>query len=550
MELVFILNALRRYWWIFVVVAAVGAGAGFATSDRETTAFESRAVLLVSPPSESRVQVSFTNDPDRYVIGQLSVLRSDDLAERVANQVGDGASTAGIRATTAIEHEPQTDIVSVITKANTPDRARAIAAAYVDQYFQSLDEQVSETRQPEIDELTTELRQLETDVAGVDAQIATAMAPFLPTGAEPGNAGYAPIPGVDQVVPDLASKRQILLSQYDQVLATRTQLTELDINAKLRVTSEVVQSATLSDTPVKESGRLRIAAGAIAGAFLGLILVVLVARSSRTALDVREIEEALGQPVVGEFPAARTLVKNRKAIIEALPHGVASFADEVAVRAEAHAHVGGAFTVAVVGTERSAGCTTLAGALANRYAASGSLVVLVDADVRNSELSRLFAAGRPGIPALLAAAGGDGSRGTSGGRLDPFSPTSIPGLVVVGVGDKTANGALRRQQVPELLEAASAASHVVVFDCGPVLDSASTVQLIQMVDAVVLAVPTRRLLTRSLATLAAQLRGRRGGLLPVLMPVARRRSRRGGGTSTPAPALGIAGEPSVSKAAR
>ena len=49
---------------------------------------------------------------------------------------------------------------------------------------------------------------------------------------------------------------------------------------------------------------------------------------------------------------------------------------------------------------------------------------------------------------------------------------------------------MRRQNVPHLLEAASGNSnvHVVVIDGGPMLDAASTVQLCQLVDAVVLAV--------------------------------------------------------------
>lgn len=96
MELSFVFNALRRYWWVFVACTVLGAVAGVLGNDRGSELYESTAVLIVSPPSESRVQVSFTNDPDRYVIGQLSVLRSDDLAERVANEVGDGATTGEV----------------------------------------------------------------------------------------------------------------------------------------------------------------------------------------------------------------------------------------------------------------------------------------------------------------------------------------------------------------------------------------------------------------------------------------------------------------------
>jgi capsular polysaccharide biosynthesis protein/Mrp family chromosome partitioning ATPase len=524
-ELSFVVNALRRYWWIFILATALGGGTALAVTDRGDDRYESRAVLLLSPPSESRVQVSFTNDPDRYVIGQLSVLRSDDLAERVANEVGGGATTRQIERDTTIEHEPETDIVDVVVLGADPQRARTIADAYVDQYFESLQEQVSETRQPEIEALSTQLDNITGQLADVDDGIRERMAPFLPEDGVIADGAYAPIPGVDQVAPDLLSQKSILLSQYNEVLATRTELTQLDINAKLRVTSQVVQRATLPTEPFVGDGPLVLIAGLVGGAFLGLLLAVLAARLSRTALDVHEIEEVLGQPIVGEFPSIRALSKNRRAAVEALPHRAATFVDSVAVRAEAHAPVEGTFTVAVVGTERSAGSTTLAGALANRYASNGSQVILIDADQRDSELTRLFAAGRPGIPALLANRAKDRpvNRRSDGSRFDPFSPTAVNGLVVVGIGDKADSGGLRRQVVPDLLEAASRSAHVVVFDCGPVLDAASTLQLVQLVDAVVLAVPTRRLLTRTLSTIASQLQGRRGGLLPVLMPIARRR---------------------------
>ncbi len=526
MELSFVLNALRRYWWLVAVVAAAFTAAGVQAAGGAGAQYESVAVLLVSPPSESRVQVTFNNDPDRYVIGQLSVLRSGDLAERVANRVGEGVTLGEIRRSTTIEHEPRTDIVTITATTGSPDRSRAIAEGYVSEYLLTQQEQVAETRQPEIEALSQRLTELEGQLELVDAGIAQEMEPYLPDGPV-GDSGFPPIPAVDMVAPDLVSQRTILLAQYQDVLATRTELTRLDINAKLRVTSEVVQRASVPTEPVPAETTKFALAGLIGGLAVGFALAVLAARLSRTALDVHEVEEVLGHPVVGEFPAARALSKSRRAALEALPASAAQFVDALAVRAEAYAPVDGAVTVAVVGTERGAGSTTLACALANRFATNGSRVLLIDADPRDSELTRHFAAGRPGIPALLAlrheADGARrGGRGV-GGAADPFTATFVHGLSVVGIGDKTDMGGLRRQNVPDLIEAASRAAHVVVFDCGPLLDAASTTQLALSVDAVVLAVPTRRLLTRTLSVVASQLRSRRGALLPVLMPTTPKR---------------------------
>jgi hypothetical protein len=54
----------------------------------------------------------------------------------------------------------------------------------------------------------------------------------------------------------------------------------------------------------------------------------------------------------------------------------------------------------------------------------------------------------------------------------------------------------------------------------------------------------RRQLTRTLATIATQVRGRRGELLPVSMPALRGRSSHDS-ESTNGSALGLAGEPDI-----
>ena len=73
-ELSFFINAVKRRPWIIILFIALGAAAGQLATPDAAPKYYSRAVLNVSPPSQSRVAVSFSSDPDRYVIGQLSVL--------------------------------------------------------------------------------------------------------------------------------------------------------------------------------------------------------------------------------------------------------------------------------------------------------------------------------------------------------------------------------------------------------------------------------------------------------------------------------------------
>ena len=312
----------------------------------------------------------------------------------------------------------------------------------------------------------------------------------------------------------------------------------------------MVQRATLPTFAETSSSKTLVAAGVLGGAALGLIATVIWARLSPIVLDERHAETILGRPVVGSFPRFRSLARNRRNALESLPRQAVRFVDELCVRAEANAEIGKALTVAVVGTERAAAATTIALAMAGRYGANGSSVVLIDADTRRPEISALYNA-RGGIPELLANVMAEAS-GTAirRGRFDPYTPTPVGEVSVLGLGDKSAAMSLRRQNVPALLDAAAGDSnvHVVVIDGGPVLDAASTVQLCQLVDAVVLAVPLKHQRIEGLVTVAAQLENRRGELLPVITPHRRWWSLPHRSSSNSSAAMRVAGDPIIQTA--
>ena len=527
MELSFLINAVVRRWWLIALCTVLGAAATSNVTAADTgELYYSRAVLNVSPPSQSRVAVSFSSDPDRYVIGQLSVLNSAELAERIATKLPGDETTESVQSSVKIEHQAGTDIVLVTASGTNPERARRIADAYVSTYMVQLRTQVDESQQPDIDQLHTDLQATQDLITFIDKQIENALAPYVNEAPNPA-AGYRPVPTPEQVVPDLVTQKQTLLQEYTRLSDT---LKELELDAKLRVTSYIVQQATLPTAPESSAtSKYFVVAGGLAGAVIGLLLSVAWVRSSRMVLDRSQVEEILGRPVVGAFPRLRGDARKKAKVLEGVPYPVVPFVDQLCVRAEANAEPDKALRVAVVGTERDVAITTIALAMAGRYGANGSSVVLVDADIRHPEISKLFNAGG-GIPTLLAnshaAALGEGS-GRRRGRLDdPFTSTPVSEVKVLGLGDKSDQTSLRRQNVPELLAAVSADPnvHVVVIDAGPVLDAASTVQICQMVDAVVLAVPRTHQSVELLDTVARQLGGRHGELLPVVTsPHGRRR---------------------------
>ena len=255
---------------------------------------------------------------------------------------------------------------------------------------------------------------------------------------------------------------------------------------------------------------------------LGVVVALTWARFSAKVLDEDTASEILAAPVVSELPHYRSLARHPLAAFQSLPRSAVPIIDQLCVLAEAKASIDQPLAVVVVGTQRGAGATTLSLAMAERFAAGGSSVVLVDADVRDPRITAIFnASADGGVPAVVA---NEGALIDQRGR-SVFTRTMDPEVSVLGLGANRGHASLRRDTVASVLEAARRKAQIVVVDGGPALDLASTLQLTALCDAVVLAVPLSRQKLDSLADLSRQLGEVRGRLLPVVTSPARRAAR-------------------------
>jgi capsular polysaccharide biosynthesis protein len=518
LELSFVGGALRRYWWIVLVTAILGAVPGLIARHEAVGKYEATSELLISPPSQTATQVSNSNDPDRYVIGQLSVLNSSELAEQVAAKIGNGQDAGSIAQAVTISHVPKTDIVQVKAATTTPELSQKIANAYAEAYIAKLQAQVSQVDQPQVQALDTQLNDLLTKLTAVNQQIAAAMAPYLDAKPVSATSGYPPIPDEATVVPELVTQRETMLSQYNQLLQTKTQL---QLNNQLQVNSQIVQQASSPTQLSLPRSSLYVVIGFVAGAFVGAVSAVLLARVGSRAVNADQVGEELGFPVVGRMPKLNNLKNDKRHALEALEPHASHFVDNLCVRTEARVRHGRAATILVVGTQRSSGATTLASALAARFGTGGSEVLLVDTNVRRPELTVLYAqAGQTGLPGLLGVESGESV------PAEVFSATNTRNVRVVGVGPRGDAPPIRRQTVPHLIDVATSQAQVVIVDGGPLLDAAANARLAEMVDAIVLTIPIDRQKLRDLEVISRQLQGVAGEVLPVLAPASRPRRRR------------------------
>ncbi len=492
--------------------AFLGALPGLLTDPPVSNEYRSIADLVIQQPTQGSTSF-FTSDADRYVIGQLSVLESAGLVSQVA-QVN-GLEPADVREAITIEQLPETDVVEIQAVYTDATIAQNIAQSYVDAYMNTLETDRSD--QNELDRLNSEIQILQNRLSNLNNRIQEQMQPYL----DDSRRGNPPpqIPQPNSVDPAAVSERDLAQAELQELIRVKNALIS---DSRLRVNTRVIQNATQPLEPLPAGGQFLLAGGLFAGAMLGVAAALAWARFSTKVLDEDTASEILGAPVVSEFPHYRSLARQPLAAFQSLPRSAMPVIDQLCVLAEAKASIDQPLSVVVVGTQRGAGATTLALAMAERFAAGGSSVVLVDADVRDPRITAIFnATADGGVPAVVA---NDGALIDQRGR-SVFTRTMDPEVSVLGLGSNRGQASLRRDTVASVLEAARRKAQIVVVDGGPALDLASTLQATALCDAVVLSVPLSRQKSDSLADLSRQLGAVREKLLPVVTSPARRAAR-------------------------
>jgi Mrp family chromosome partitioning ATPase len=512
-ELSFVFAAIRRRIWLVALFTLIGllVGAGIDQS-RSATSYEARSTLLVQPPTSPFGGTFVVNDPDRYVIGQLAALRSFALAQSVAEGIP-GETASSVQSSVRVSHRANTDLVDITARSDDPERAQQIANAYATRYIGELRARIENQQAPGLAEFNARLADINERLKEVQERIIASE----PTGPNP-----------DPRRRDAAAEaeRETLRADYSEILRSKTQL---EAGAYQRISSEVVERAALPLTPTETSAQLFIGAGLLAGLSLGIVAAIMAARMSPMVIDRYEIETILATPLAGDFAKSSALARSRVAALQDLPAPQEQVASRLAARAQANAVDDRALVVAVVGTQRGAGVSTLALALAGRFARTDNNVVLIDFDTHDPELTRSLASGTSGMPALLSyLEHASSSLGTRGSYIDPttiFAGTPVDRVRVLGVGSDPDTLSLRRSEISRILEYSAGDVDVVIADAGSLPDAAAADQLLRHADCVVLAVPMRRLRAATLETVGRLVASRSELVLPVVTHPTRRRRR-------------------------
>lgn len=243
---------------------------------------------------------------------------------------------------------------------------------------------------------------------------------------------------------------------------------------------ELAQTPTSAISTVKVRNVL---VGAFVGLVLGIALAFLLEYLDQTIKDPGDVEKILEMPLIGIVP----LIETEKAILESTREITKSIMEPFrAVRANlkhlAQQHK--LRSLIVCSAVKGEGKTTLAANLAITFAMDGKRVILVDGDLRRSQMHKLF-----DLPKEKGIA--DYLQGTLTAD-EILKPTSFPSLFIVTSGEQPHNPAelVGTTRFEQLVHDLRQKADLVLFDSPALLPVSDVITMAPKIDGVVMVIRT------------------------------------------------------------
>lgn len=464
MELRLILAAIRRSRLIIFVTVIACTVPAFALWIARSTTYEAKTVLNIQPPgSSSNGNVNY-NDPDRYVLSQISVLESSTLSSAVAKQLKASDSKA-IQRSVTFTHPPKTDLITISAKHSNSDTAKTIANTYADLYIKEQVASVKKSQEPAFQALQERLDAISSGLEEADKKL-----------------NESPTDSLALV------SRDALLSEYGEVVRAKT---NLEFLSRVDVRSSVLNRASTSYEVAGTSLPVQLIAGLLVGLALGVAIALAIMVFSSSVSDPGQVEEAFGVAPVGPISNLTGFPKDPAGILAKTAWPFGGVAKNIAIRAEAVAPQSSpTLTIGVTSPFAKAGTTSVATAVAAYFARSGSQTVLVD----TNELS-------PTLTSEFDAADGEKFVRLVDEAIARQSPIELNWLLRALVNTPTENlrvmgglaKSLHRGNLTTIMKGFRSAASVTVIDCPSTENSPTAVRLAPSVDVLVYVLPINKM---------------------------------------------------------
>lgn len=524
MELRQYLDLLKRHkWFIIKVVVVMGLAAGILSSLR-TPLYRATARVLLTPndptqqlnPNNGSGIVG--NDPDRYVLGQISIAESEAVASEAVKSLP-GVTVKGLEGKVSVGQSGLSNVLNVSATDSDPAQARDIADAVAKGYIENRRSVAVSGLQGAADDIEEKLGPLQLQIAQLDTQIGEG--PTLPGAtsalAAPVNPGGNVSPGQQpspQVSPPtttrggvpttqeaLKAARYAAAVQYE-TLYSRQQELLVDISLK-RGDAELIAEAKTPTAPVSPKPVRDGVLGVLVGLLLGAGVSLLREQLNDKIRSAEEVERLTGLPLLAQLPFDEQSVDTGVSVDQrpnsALSEAMRSLRTSIQYQGVDQPVRVLMVTSALPGEGKSLVSANLAAA----FAQADHRTILVSADLRRPSINGIFGdlGTSPGLVGVMSPVSPNGTTpGTNGHgngqvlgavekrTLEALLKTPIEGLLLLPSGPTPPNPAelLGSRRMASVLTQLSACADVVVIDCPPLLPVTDAAILAAKCDGVIL----------------------------------------------------------------
>ncbi|WP_405101712.1 lipopolysaccharide biosynthesis protein [Micromonospora sp. NBC_01412] len=271
------LEWLRRRWWILVVAALLGAGAGMLVSQVQTRTYVSTTSLLVR-------QVGQDANPGAKVNldTEAQVVRSLVVAERARALLKTTIPPEDLVRSLSVTVPPNSQVLQIVYEAQSPEAAQAGSHAFAQAY---LDLRLA-TATRSLENETTALKQQITETNKQLAAVAGKIAGTPSNSAERARA---------------EADRNVLTNQLASLNSRLSPLLSIALDP-----GEIISDAALPRKPSSPNTTLNLASGLGAGLLFGIVVALVLDRLDTRVRRGRDVADRLGLPMLLELPPRPT----------------------------------------------------------------------------------------------------------------------------------------------------------------------------------------------------------------------------------------------------
>jgi polysaccharide biosynthesis transport protein len=444
------IGRIRRYWWLALLGAVLGVGAGAIYTSSVAKQYTATTTLVVYPPPQQAVVVGSRLNSAVNMDNELQFATSVQVAAAAAKLLGVTTDLTTLESQVTVTVPPNTSVLDIAYAAGTPQKARLGSHAFAQAYLQSRTDAAAADVAVQVAALTKQIADSQAQLAVYTAQLT--------------------LPISNKTYQNAASQSKVLENNLATLQGRLSPLAGTNVTA-----GAIINDAQLPTSPSKPIPPLYVGAGMFAGLILGLGLAVLAAREDRRIRRAEDVQARVGRPVLAEITKPHR-GKVTTGILSART-GSGEF-DRLRLRL-ASATLERVDSVLVCAPDPGNAASFVACNLAASQARSGQDVVLVSADP-DSPTAALFGLDEgPGLGTLLRDEGPiDSVAQNVPGR--PRLRVIVPGRDLADVLEKVPVA-----RIGALVDALVKSGHYVVVEAPPVSRGIEAQELGQRTGAAV-----------------------------------------------------------------